>query len=422
MTILAAVALPVSASFALLDGPQSGKEEEAAKKAAAQAAEKVKQVRGAVDEKSAQGGQPGTAAQPMPIPTGVTEQPRALKIAEDKFDWGTIQDTAPVEHKIEFTNTSSEELTLAVAASCGCTAVGMDKNTYKPGEAGSVTAKFDPHGRMGAQTKTITFTVTNPQGKYAQQMVTLTANVEALTWWDPGKLYLNEVDHKTGSPSTIRLIGRKEGFKVTEVTSTSEFVKTKVGEPREIDFNGAKVTEVPIEMVIGEGAPIGNLQAQINVKTNDDRVGTLQPYWIGADIVGDLKAIPTSAIIRTNEPNTPFMTQIKLDSRTGTDFNITSLDVESAKMNVVPDAKKDEATHSYLITLSGVTPNDGGVFQGFLVVSADARGGETMKIPFTAVVRKPQAQMNVPNPAGMGMAPGQMATPAQPVHIDPSKH
>lgn len=387
LALMAGLALPATLTLAQ---PTAAEQEARAKALEAEKAKMTEAQKAAAEAAAKQ------------VPTGVTEQPRALKMAEEKFDWGTIQDTKPVEHKIEFTNTTSEEITLAVAASCGCTAVGMDKNTYKPGEAGSVTAKFDPHGRMGSQTKTITFTVTNPQGKYAQQMVTLTANVEALTWWDPGKVYLTEVDHKEGKTQTLRLLGRKEGFNVTKATANSEFVRTKIGEARKIEFSGANVTEVPIELEVGKGAPIGNLSVQLNVETNDDRV-TMQPYFIGADVVGDLKAMPANAIIRVNDPGTPFTTTLTLSSRSGSAFNITSLDVESAKMNVVPDARKDDATNSYVITLSGVTPNEGGVFQGNLVVSSDARGGEMMKIPFTAVIRKPVQA--APAPAA---APGMM--------------
>ena len=39
--------------------------------------------------------------------------------------------------------------------------------------------------------------------------------------------------------------------------------------------------------------------------TNDDRA-KLQPYFLGADVVGDIKASPAQAILRVNDPSTPF--------------------------------------------------------------------------------------------------------------------
>ena len=63
-----------------------------------------------------------------------------------------------------FTNVADKEITIAVAASCGCTVPTMEKTTYKPGESGKVSARFDPHSRQGPQTKTLTFTIRRTAG------------------------------------------------------------------------------------------------------------------------------------------------------------------------------------------------------------------------------------------------------------------
>ena len=71
---------------------------------------------------------------------------------------------------------------------------------------------------------------------------------------------------------------------------------------------------------------------------------------------------------------------------------------------VVTDFKKVEDGNYYMVTISGVTPAEGGMVQSFLTVSTDAKGGETIKIPFTAVIRKM-------NPGTMPSMPTGGATP-----------
>lgn len=330
------------------------------------------------------------AVQPVPVPTPTGAMPEALKIDNLKHDWGDISDTETVEHTFNFTNVSDKEITIAVAASCGCTVPTLEKTTYKPGESGKVSARFDPHNRQGPQTKTMTFTVTNPQGVFNQQIATLSSNVKALVTMEPPKMFLSDVDHMTGQKSKLMIHGRKEGFQVTSVSSNSEFVKTKLGEPTTADVNGEKLIQVPVEIEVGKGAPIGTLQAQIEIKTNDERA-KLQPYFMGADIVGDVKASPAQAILRVTEPSTPFSTQIRFDSRSGGTFNILSMEHDARKqMQVVLDVQKVDEGHAHVITITGVTPAEGGMIQNFLTVSTDARGGETLKVPFTAVVRRAQ--------------------------------
>lgn len=379
------------------------------------------------DPKPAAPGQtpPGmpTPGMPTPRPTGLPQnpaqaQPKALKFANEKaaFDWGDISDTAPVEHDVEFTNTTDETITFAIAASCGCTVAQPEKNTLAAGESTKAKAKFDPHGKSGAQTKTLTFTVTNPQGKYAQQTYNLSSNIKALITIEPPKVFVNEVDHRKGKKEKITIKGRKEGFKVEKVESANDKIVATIGEPKVIELNGEKLTEYAIELEIGKGAPIGNLNTQLTITTNDEKA-KVNPIYVGADVVGDIKCTPAQAILRVNTLSTPFSTDLRLDSRSGTEFSITGIDIENTKkeMNVVADVKPGPNNAYFLITLSGLTPKDPGMHTGYLVITTDAGGGETLRVPFSAAVTKPinQPAMNPNNPGQPGQPPMGQA-PARP--------
>src|SRR5205085_2119004 len=116
--------------------------------------------------------------------------PNALNIEASTFDWGDVSDAEPVNHSFDFTNISDKTIKITVAASCGCTVAGLEKDTYAPNEKGKITATFNPQGRNGSQTKVLTMTVIDPQGSFAQQTMTLTANVKALVTTEPQKMYL----------------------------------------------------------------------------------------------------------------------------------------------------------------------------------------------------------------------------------------
>ncbi len=360
---------------------------------------------------------PGAAPAVAPAAAQPAQLAQALKFAKASHDFGDIADTSPVSHDVEFTNISNEPITLAVAASCGCTVAALEKTTYAPGESGKATAKFDPAGRTGLQTKTLTFTITNPQGKYAQQTFNITSNVKALVTFDPPKVYANEVDHRQGKKERITVTGRKPDFKVTGVESSSEFVKATIGESKVVDSGSEKLTQVVIDLEIGKGAPVGNVNGQLTVRTNDE-LAKINPIYVGADVVGDVKCTPQQAILRVNTVSTPFTTDLRLESRSGTNFKITGIEVECRKdMNVVADVKPGPENRYFLITLSGNTPPDAGMHTGYVIISTDAGGGgETLRVPFTSAVARPVGQAAaapVANPV-ITPAPAPAAAPAAP--------
>lgn len=75
-----------------------------------------------------------------------------------EYNFGEINEQdGKVTHVFEFTNTGTTTLVIQrVQASCGCTTPDWSKNPIEPGKKGTITATYDPQGRPGTFTKTVT--------------------------------------------------------------------------------------------------------------------------------------------------------------------------------------------------------------------------------------------------------------------------
>ena len=94
--------------------------------------------------------------------SGIFAQERVASFSfnEEKFSFGTIKESeGPVNHVFDFINNGGTPLIIQnVVASCGCTTPDWSKNPIPPGGKGFIKATYDPSGRPGPFTKTITVT------------------------------------------------------------------------------------------------------------------------------------------------------------------------------------------------------------------------------------------------------------------------
>jgi hypothetical protein len=94
------------------------------------------------------------------ICTSTAQQARQLNFREEVYDFGTVAELkGPVTHEFVFTNNSPRPVKiLKVQASCGCTTPGWSKDVVAPGKDGFIQASYDPRGRPGFFTKSLTVT------------------------------------------------------------------------------------------------------------------------------------------------------------------------------------------------------------------------------------------------------------------------
>ena len=81
-----------------------------------------------------------------------------IEFVERVHDFGQIQeDGGRVTTTFEFTNTSKKPVTLDnVQASCGCTTPQWSKEAIAPKKKGFINVTYNPAGRPGSFTKSIT--------------------------------------------------------------------------------------------------------------------------------------------------------------------------------------------------------------------------------------------------------------------------
>jgi hypothetical protein len=88
-----------------------------------------------------------------------------IQFNETSHDFGVIKaKNGPVSYSFEFSNIGDGPLLiLSASASCGCTRPDYPKDPVKAGKKGKIKVTFNPKGRGGEFTKTVTVR-TNAKG------------------------------------------------------------------------------------------------------------------------------------------------------------------------------------------------------------------------------------------------------------------
>lgn len=87
-----------------------------------------------------------------------TESKASIAIAEEVYQFGNMKENeGKVSHTFAIKNDGSQPLVITrVTASCGCTTPEWTKEAIAPGKTGELIVTFDPSGRPGPFTKTVT--------------------------------------------------------------------------------------------------------------------------------------------------------------------------------------------------------------------------------------------------------------------------
>lgn len=90
----------------------------------------------------------------------------SMKFEETTHEFGTIKEKGgPVECEFPFVNSGDANLVIiSASAQCGCTRPSFPKKPVAPGKKGVIKVTYNPIGRPGAFTKTVTIKTNGKPG------------------------------------------------------------------------------------------------------------------------------------------------------------------------------------------------------------------------------------------------------------------
>lgn len=332
------------------------------------------------------------------------------------IDFGIISDDRKTDGEFTFTNTGSGPLEIIKATgSCGCTVPALAKNTYAPGESGTIKVQFDPNHKRGPQTTTVTVTTNDESARSVN--LTVKSDVRPMVMADPQVLSLGEVKKGDARKMTVMVTSRKPDITIMGATPTTSSLQATVLPGVEAQVNGETVWKFPIEVSVVPSAPVGPLNASVAVRTNE--AGRIMNFTVQGEVLGDVAVNPARVQLQGITPGQALASTVMLKSRNGKAFKITGVDEAPANPAVgkifttldvkeIPAKDGDSASlPSFLITLGGVAPANGGSVSGYILVRTDLEDEKEIKVPYYGFVRQ------TPKPVPVAPA-GQPATPTAP--------
>lgn len=346
---------------------------------------------------------PVEVAKPQPIPTGgapaAQTPPEGTAVpkieVQATVELGTINDEKKVEQQITFKNVGNAPLELlGVRGSCGCTVPSLDKlpkRTFAPGEGGSFSVEYNPHGRKGAQATTVFLKTNDPMVPEAQ--VQIKSIVKPLVSIDPQVVNLGGIQREKGSSATFAINSAVADFKIAQLTPGNPLVTAEVVETKEVTIENEKMMQTIVKVTAPAGLPNGPFNDMVTIRTSD-AARTLYASITG-DVQGNFIIQPQMLSLQQIAASAPINSMVRVASRNGQAFKITGVadspkfGAANFKFDITEDASATPAGSAYLVKISGVAPDQGAV-TGVLNISTDMAAEPVIGVNYTGFVRAAQ--------------------------------
>ena len=335
-----------------------------------------------------EGGVAPSSVTPIPTRPGNTPKeaqgPSANSIMlfkETTVSTGTILDTEPVPVEFEFKNTGTEPLEIQlVKPSCGCTVPEMDKKIYEPGESGIMHVTFDPAGRKGPVSRSITV-YTNSSTKPVHTIF-LQSFVKPVVLTEPRILSFDATPKGQGATKEFKIYGRFEDFKVSRATTQDlDTFAIEVVDGGKVEKDGEELWLQIVRVTLLESAKPDNHRTEITVRTNEEKKSLFSLAVVGR-VIGDLQLTPVRMTLGRLVVGDEFEREVTLKSKSGKSFEIKSVD----STNVVLDAEYTaspvdaEKRNEWVIKVAGTVIHPAQRFNAQLHVVTDVPDEEMMTV------------------------------------------
>ena len=334
-----------------------------------------------------------------PAPNDAATSGPMISFNKKQHDFGSLWDIEEVTYRFEFTNTGDETLIIDqnLKTSCGCTAAEPDKYAYEPGERGTMGITFKPKGH-GRQAKTITV-VSNAVNEPSITLV-IRSDISQFVKVEPHILRFEDVEKGQRHTKIVKLTSVDPNFQVIGVQPrqgnlTARLLNLDTG-PRPANSTEMAAPKL-IEITLDEHAKWGQVFGAVNVKTRGSLPGSTET--LDHDVTITVNAtvyntvIPEMAMIQCGviKPGASFSKSVRLTSRNGKPFNITSVEligstVPGMKAEVQPLNETDAV--GYDVTVSANSGTFVGGIRGTLQVTTDVPGDELINFRVAGVIKE----------------------------------
>ena len=280
-------------------------------------------------------------------------------------DFGAVAKAAKTEFRFPLENKLAQDIHIAsVRASCGCTTPIVENETIKAGETGYVTARFNTGSFFGQRGATLTVVIDRP--RYAEVQLQVKGYVRTDVVFNPGEVNFGTVE--AGEAQTMKVAleyaGRAD-WPITKVRTPSEFISAEVKEASR--GNGRVGYE--LEVSIKEGAPVGPLQNELILETNDRKIKSVALRYT-ADIRPILSVSPQTIDLKQVGPGSSIQQRIVV--RGAKPFRVTSIDCDGFSVEY---QGSDEAKAIHLIPITLTAQDSVSGSGASLVIKTDLPGG-----------------------------------------------
>ena len=354
---------------------------------------------------------------PMPGAPAAPNDPRVKSAGEIKFseqlhDWGTIPDDTRITHDFKFTNVGPGTLNILEAkGSCGCTVPALAKKTYAPGESGSIKVEFNPNNRRGPQHTTVTVTTDDPQ--HPTVILEIKSEVKPVVSFEPQMIAIGVTPRGTPKTFSTKIVSRVMDLKFLSATPNLGMLEAKLGEPKQVEVNGEKMIEVPLDVTVKGDAAVGPVVGNVSVRTSDpNRILNLM---VSGEVTGDVQVVPANVQLGRLAFNQPINHVVRLMSRNGKPFKIVKITEQTKMSPFFSDASTTEREvkavieedtsvkpSAWIVRLSAVAPDKQVAARGELRIETDLPEERFVTVPyfgFTAPAPQ-QAQPAGASPTG----------------------
>lgn len=265
----------------------------------------------------------------------------AQKWAQDMFsdkdhDFGIVPRGAKTEVKFSFTNKYEQPLhVMDVRSSCGCTIpriVNADVKTY---QESAIACEFNTRSFVGYKSAVVTVIFDRPS--YAEVQLRVEGNIRSDIVTEPGEIQFGEVDPGTEivKKVTINYAGRRR-WEILDVLSENANLGVKF-----VSADPTRTSDGSVQYVMNvrlkKSAPIGALNDQIVIKTNDPQYN-LVSIPVRGRVIPPLDVTPPN-VMGTLKQGTEWSGRIVLKAKVP--FTVSEVACADKRVSfVVPSGKK----------------------------------------------------------------------------------